>query len=157
MLRTRIPVTKLPLDRCTWQTFESNERAVFLDKKLRAKHGLPYRCLPGEQEDYLCEDYSLFTEWEIALLKGEPLWVVHAKFQNFLGWLSCHWTRYNQTKDWVGQEKEAYLQKLGRITEDKALLANISVGVTFGFDSNGRNISQCQLCSCTELAQCQPS
>ncbi len=101
MPRTRIPVTKLPLDRCTWQTFESNERAVFLDKKLRAKHGLAYRCCPGEQEDYLCEDYSLFTEWEIALLKGEPLWAVHAKFQNFLSWLSAHWTRHNQSKDWV--------------------------------------------------------
>ncbi len=68
MPRTRIPIPKFPVDRCTWQTFESSERIVFLNKKLRVKHGLAYRHYSGEQEDYLCEDYSLFTEWEGALL-----------------------------------------------------------------------------------------
>jgi hypothetical protein len=149
MPRTRIPVTKFPVDKCTWETFEPSERAAFLEKKLRAKHGLFYRCCPGEEDDWLCEDYSLYTEWEIALLKGETLWAVHAKFQNFLTWLDIHWASRHQEKDWVHQEKEAYLGVLRRVTSDKALLAHLSVGVIFDFDRHGRNISRCQLCSCT--------
>jgi hypothetical protein len=108
MPRTRIPVSKFPIDKCTCETFTAAERIVFLDKKLKAKHNLPYRCCPGEEEDYLCEDYSLFTEWEIGLLKGEPLWVVHAKFQSFVSWLEFHLSKRNQSQDWVSQEKETY-------------------------------------------------
>ncbi len=93
MPRTRIPVTKFPVDKCTCQTFEPSERVVFLDKKLKAKHGLTYNHFPGEEEDYLCEDHTLFTEWEAALLNGEPLWAVPAKFYTFVSWLELFWVK----------------------------------------------------------------
>lgn len=32
-----------------------------------------------EEDDYKSKNYSLFTEWEAALLIGEPLWAAHAK------------------------------------------------------------------------------
>ena len=153
MPRTRIPVSKFPVDRCTWQTFDPSERIVFLHKKLRAKHGLAYKHFSGEEEDYLCEDYSLFAEWEAALLKGEPLWAVHAKFYNFVSWLELLWAKQDQTRDWASQEREAFLGVIESVTRDKVLLAHLSVGVTFEFDCNGRHISKCQLCAHTSLTK----
>ncbi len=117
---TGISVSKFPVDRCTWQTFDSSERIVFLDKKLKAKHGLAYKHFPGEEEDYLCEDYSLIIEWEAALLKGEPLWAVQGKFYNFVGGLEVHWARHDQTRDWASQEREAFLGVLERVTQSTA-------------------------------------
>lgn len=55
-----------------------------MEKTSEAKHGLHLEHYPGEEEGYKCEDYSLFTEWEAALLKGGPLWAVHAAFYTFL-------------------------------------------------------------------------
>jgi hypothetical protein len=40
MPRTRIPVPKFPIGRCTWQKFEPSERVAFLEKTLKAKHGV---------------------------------------------------------------------------------------------------------------------
>ena len=76
----------------------------------------------------MCEDYSLCTEWEAALLKGEPLWAVHAELYAFLNWLELFWTKQDQTLDWVDQEKHTFLGVLGGITRDKAVLAHLSVG-----------------------------
>ena len=149
MPRTRIPVPKFPIGRCTWQKFEPSERVALLEKTLKAKHGISFRCFPGEEEEYQCEDYSLFSEWESALLQGEPLWAVYAKFHTFLSWLDVHWVRQDQTKDWVGQEKESFLGTLGAVTSDRILLAHLSVGVAACFDRNGRHVTKCQLCSYT--------
>ncbi len=116
MPRTRIPVSKFPVDKCTWRAFSPSERIGFLEKKLKAIHGLKFKHCPGELEDYLCEDYSLFTEWEIALLKGEPLWAVHAKFFAFVNWLEVFWCEQDKTRDWVELERQTFLGLLGGIT-----------------------------------------
>ena len=71
---------------------------------------------------YLCEDFSLFTEWEAALLKGEPLWAVHAKFYNFVSWLELLWAKQDQTRDWASQEREAFLGVIEMSHETKYCL-----------------------------------
>lgn len=96
--------------------------------------------------EYKGDGYSVFTEWEATLLKGEPLRVVHAEFYAFLNCLEVHWVRQDKTLVWVEQEKETFLGILGRVTVNKVLLTHLSVGVGLAFVKHGKHVTPCQLC-----------
>jgi hypothetical protein len=41
---------------------------------------------------------------------------------HFLSWLDVHWTRQDQSRDWVGQEKESFFGVLEAVTSDRVFL-----------------------------------